>query len=175
MVWPARGPVRAVCAARGERGWHPHRSPGEGCRCGIYAAKRLEQLPREAYVVTAATAVVGSVAVWGKVIDHERGYRVEFAYPDRIRLVCAGCLCLFTERVPGGVVRFADGLLAPICAEHLPVMWLDPNGPPLAGAPLDAGLIQEELLATYAVDLLSLATLNRARLRAKAKHEASSS
>jgi hypothetical protein len=28
-----------------------------------------------------STMILGSIALWGKVIEHERGYRGEFAYP----------------------------------------------------------------------------------------------
>lgn len=98
--------------------------------------------------MTAATAVVGSVALWGTVIEHTRGYRVEFAYPDRIRLVCAGCLYLFRgAAVPDRVVPLEDGRFAPVCAEHQGVV-------DAAGAPFDVEPLQQELLATYAVPLL---------------------
>ena len=39
-----------------------------------------------------AVSAVGTVALWGRVIEHERGWRAEFAYPDRLTLVCVVCL-----------------------------------------------------------------------------------
>jgi hypothetical protein len=58
--------------------------PVEGCRCGFYAALRLEdaQWPSGLYAY-------GIVALWGKVIEHEGGYRAQYAYP-----ACVGVVCL---------------------------------------------------------------------------------
>ena len=39
-----------------------------------------------------AVSAVGTVALWGRVIEHERGWRAEYAYPDRLTLVCVVCL-----------------------------------------------------------------------------------
>jgi len=35
--------------------------------------------------------VIGTVALWGGVIEHELGYRAEFGYPQRLRLICPEC------------------------------------------------------------------------------------
>lgn len=53
----------------------PHRVPGETCSCGFYAMKSLDALrePNEVNVI------FGKIAVAGKVIDHEFGYRAELA------------------------------------------------------------------------------------------------
>lgn len=53
----------------------PHRVPGETFSCGFYAMKSLDALrePNEVNVI------FGKIAVAGKVIDHEFGYRAELA------------------------------------------------------------------------------------------------
>lgn len=36
--------------------------------------------------------VVGKVALWGNIIEHEEGFRAQFAYPRSLEeVVCAGC------------------------------------------------------------------------------------
>jgi hypothetical protein len=53
----------------------PHRVPGETCSCGFYAMKSLDAL-REP---TEVNVILGKIAMAGKVIDHEFGYRAELA------------------------------------------------------------------------------------------------
>lgn len=68
--WEPRHPLRARCQKE------PHGAPVWECTCGIYAAKEqsLEELHDFA-------PVIGRVALWGKVIEHEQGVRGEYAYP----------------------------------------------------------------------------------------------
>ena len=63
-----------------------HRTPGEGCTCGIYAARNLRHL-RGQLLLGLTPMVVGEVAMWGKVIPGQHGYRAEFAYPKRLRII----------------------------------------------------------------------------------------
>jgi CheY-like chemotaxis protein len=96
--------------------------------------------------------VIGSVALWGQVIEHDYGYRAEHAYPDRIRLACVPCLRAGGEgRAEVVLGRSCDALgglqLAPACSEHAHEVS------PVALA-VSARAVQTELLSTYAVDLL---------------------
>jgi hypothetical protein len=143
-VWPAARPTRAVCA-RGRR----HRVPDVGCRCGLHALRDTGSLRR-----TRDPAVVGTVALWGRIVEHEYGYRAEWAYPQRLRLICR--LCFWQWGVTGSaepsiVVRRRGGELVPLCAEHVEVSrrygFAVPNGP-------DAGDIERALLDLYGVDVL---------------------
>jgi hypothetical protein len=100
--------------------------------------------------------VIGTVAIWGRVIEHLHGFRGAAAYPQRLQLVCPRCLW---ERGPAKarpdrVVRAGRDRLVPLCDEHL------------ANA-VDAGLvrpravvgawdIEAALIGEYAVDLLRL-------------------
>lgn len=66
-------------------------APAERCRCGIYAFRDPEHLllhvqgwysdPHLFAATTIERVVLGAVALWGTVIEHERGYRAEYAYP----------------------------------------------------------------------------------------------
>ena len=69
--WPARRPFVASCASR------EHTPPGERCRCGLYAVgdpRVLEWGPSDA-------EVLGGVALWGQVVEGDRGWRASHAYP----------------------------------------------------------------------------------------------
>jgi hypothetical protein len=54
-------------------------APLEGCTCGLYAAKELEDVLALAETLGETTAVVGRVELAGKVIEHDHGYRAELA------------------------------------------------------------------------------------------------
>lgn len=74
--------------------------PDRTCECGIYALKNLDdakkyydglsRTPRFFRTPTglvenafpAHPIITGRLALWGKVIEHERGYRAQYAYPE---------------------------------------------------------------------------------------------
>jgi hypothetical protein len=53
------------------------------CTCGVYAAKTIEHLRQCGYK---KFGVHGEVYLWGKVVEHERGWRAQFAYPKTLLL-----------------------------------------------------------------------------------------
>lgn len=53
-----------------------HDAPAAECRCGYYAARNLEDIQTAGH-----TYAFGIVALWGRVEEHEGGYRAEYAYP----------------------------------------------------------------------------------------------
>ncbi len=85
----------------------PHPAPAEGCTCGLYAARTLEDL-RGQMLFGLSRMVVGQVSLWGKVVPGQHGYRAEFAYPHR--------LCVFD-----GSVRRDAGVLDALSAYGVPV------------------------------------------------------
>jgi hypothetical protein len=52
--------------------------PYFSCTCGVYAAKTIGHLNQCGYK---RFGVHGEVYLWGTVVEHERGWRAEFAYP----------------------------------------------------------------------------------------------
>jgi hypothetical protein len=56
------------------------------CSCGIYAMKNEERLVEWWWLCEPAVCY-GIVRLWGRIIEHEDGYRAEYAYPGE--LVCA--------------------------------------------------------------------------------------
>lgn len=142
--WPTLRPARAGCAKR-----RRHRSPDPSCTCGLYATRSLGDLPW-----ARGPGVLGRVAVWGRVIEHELGYRAEHGYPQRLRLLCSICCWLpGATRLgsPTMVVRHRGGRLVPLCAPHLDLA----RG---VGYPahhvMDAAPVERALLDAYAVDPL---------------------
>jgi hypothetical protein len=95
--WPPRERLEAICAHRPRYGLlarllriDPHEAPEEGCECGIYAARTpdlaLPYLGRQALVRWSGSPLIGRVALWGRVIECERGWRGTFAYPTHLYL-----------------------------------------------------------------------------------------
>jgi hypothetical protein len=81
--WPPLKRYEAECRLRAKHG----DVPAAGCHCGIYAARDLETLGRLATPNLRAPLVVGKVALWGRIIPAELGYRAQFGYPKRLWLV----------------------------------------------------------------------------------------
>ncbi len=89
--WFAHQRMSAVCraAASGSiaglsKATHgPDELPYFGCTCGVYAAKTMDHLHQCGY---GKFGVHGEVYLWGKVVEHERGWRAQFAYPKTLLL-----------------------------------------------------------------------------------------
>jgi hypothetical protein len=153
-VWVPRQPLRARCAVAPFLVFFrpPHEAPDPGCRCGIYAARSVEafERPRPAWP---PPPVVGTVSLWGRVVEHERGWRAAFAYPDRLRLVCA--MCAWFEPGPGTPVIVHEflGRLYALCERHRGGIEV-PDTRRSSPTGLDPAALQARLLDAYAVDLL---------------------
>jgi hypothetical protein len=89
-VWPAGRALTADCLRTQRvltllRRRRPHGAPDAQCECGIYAAG-LEHAGL--YLADApwrgVAPVLGKVALWGTVVECERGFRASHAYPTRI-------------------------------------------------------------------------------------------
>jgi hypothetical protein len=139
--WPAGRPAAASCAIPGRR----HRPAKKDCRCGLYAVSSREQLLGQ----MRGLSVVGTVSIWGRVIEHAAGYRAEFAYPQRVRLVCAVLGCRERWVMPHRVVRGAE-ILA-VCSNH------DDSIGPVASSVAE---VQQQLLDEYGIDLLPRETFD---------------
>lgn len=98
--------------------------------------------------------MLGTVALWGRIVEHEHGFRAALAYPQRLRLLCYLCFTLWGRNGPGDcevVVRHRGGRMVPLCEPHLELSRR--YGYRVPGI-LSAHAIESELLATYAVDPL---------------------
>jgi hypothetical protein len=150
-AWQPRVAIHATCSGAHTREYmvyNPelakfHRSPEPGCTCGVHAIKDPARLARSGRTA----AVVGRVAMWGRVIEHTKGYRAEFAYPSRLRLVCSWCL--WYGRLPAAPDRVFErgGELRPACEGHA-------GRPAAVGTRLDVHRVQQELLDVYGIEVL---------------------
>ena len=88
---------REKIEVRCEQEDHSEQSPHLTCKCGIYAYKEkpilLGEIRSEIRItyrhplappVSGLKLVYGEINLWGKVIEHENGYRAQFGYPKRL-------------------------------------------------------------------------------------------
>lgn len=145
--WPVREPNHASCALRRRHAGIPEID----CSCGLYGTDRDEVLRR-----TRSPAVLGRVALWGRIVEHALGYRAEYAYPQRLRLVCFVCFWRRGAKAAtcDVVVRRRGGRLVPLCGPDLELAAR--YGYPVRDR-LPAFDVERTLLATYAVDRLAAA------------------
>ncbi|HYX12639.1 MAG TPA: hypothetical protein VE817_11660 [Candidatus Acidoferrum sp.] len=134
-VWTPRAPHAASCP----KGRTP--TPQRRCRCGVYAAVSPEAL---AELRALPGGVVGEVSLWGRVIEHGRGFRAGVGYPARLGLVCAAC------QAEGSATR-ADAIQRVAVAGRTRLIpWCTHHAPPTADTP--ARPVESSLLSVYAVD-----------------------
>ena len=150
--WQPMRPNRARCRSHFGR-----QLPNLGCGCGFYAVSHLQRLP--VAVAGFSIGAVGSVAMWGRVVEHTAGYRGQLAYPDRIRLVCGRCLVARRDGVPTRIEHSDDKSLVPVCDAHATEGHSSVEG-------MSPAELEQEVLSAYAVDVLPLETMHRAGLQA---------
>jgi hypothetical protein len=153
-AWPYLHPIEARCSVPRmlTRGLTRHEAPDLQCRCGIYAGCSLAVVARSRPAWPPAP-VIGRVALWGRIIEHEGGWRGRFAYPDRLRLVCI--VCAWMEPGTGEPIvvhRFGERLYT-LCPVHERGVQLQ-DGRRTRPTGIDPRGLRDRLLDAYAVDLL---------------------
>ena len=86
--WFPGRPLTAVCRAAtrrtgftlSEADGYAHFAPQSDCTCGIYAINRVHHLVRTGY------GIPGEVYLWGTVVEHQFGWRAQYAYPKNLFL-----------------------------------------------------------------------------------------
>jgi hypothetical protein len=117
VVWPVGEPLVAEClhARRSSlRPWRTeqavHDVPFESCRCGIYAIDdplRLGSYLDGAYPGRIAMhRVIGRVALWGTVVESDRGWRASYAYPAHLYVPLLAGEPRSTAAVAGGLAAY---------------------------------------------------------------------
>ena len=87
-LWEPRRATAAVCS---DFETH-HEAPWPDHECGVWALKRPESARRRmvAYMQTQGGSpvgwAIGPVSLWGRLIEHEKGYRAQYAYPYALTL-----------------------------------------------------------------------------------------
>jgi hypothetical protein len=83
-------PLSRLASSRFWPGADRHVVPAPECRCGIYASSSVDTAASYLYLYDDIRQphlycrAIGSVSIWGSVIEGERGWRGSFAYPERI-------------------------------------------------------------------------------------------
>lgn len=96
--WTAKKAVRAKCSSGSPKG---HPSPSKDCTCGYWSFHSIELLTEALQPYIGSAIVLGTVDLWGRVIECENGYRSEYAYPKELWLLGEGLEFLsYTYGVP---------------------------------------------------------------------------
>jgi len=142
--WRPMEPAEAACKHA-----RLHGAPNVDCSCGLHGTHDVEILRR-----TRCPAVLGRVAFWGRVIEHELGYRAHFGYPQRLALVCQFCFWLWGPHGtrPAIVGWLQRDELIPFCWPHLEQAQRYGMEPRRL---LSADEVDLRLRETYAVDMLA--------------------
>ena len=123
--------------------------PSLECSCGLHATHGLDALRH-----SRDPAVLGTVAMWGRIVEHTAGYRAELAYPQRLRLICFVC---FWRGGAEPSLGLRGGRAAPRGTARA-ALWLDLDLCGRYGYPVDrlvpASQVEQALLSDYAVDIL---------------------
>jgi hypothetical protein len=90
-LWSPGTPLAAGCRAASHRitvghaeaRHDAHEPPQTDCTCGIYASKSREHLRTTGYE---RYGICGEIYMWGTVVEHELGWRAQFAYPKNLYL-----------------------------------------------------------------------------------------
>lgn len=86
-LWMPGQPLSAACrtlAGRAEDGLAVHDAPQMNCTCGVYAAKSLDCLRALGYMRYGS--IYGELYLWGTVVEHQLGWRAQYAYPKNFTL-----------------------------------------------------------------------------------------
>jgi hypothetical protein len=86
--WPVGLPLEARCHAHRLRlrRRSRHTAPAAACTCGIYAVPFdfIPKLAVDGGLPPGRSLVIGTVSLWGEVVECERGWRAALAYPTHL-------------------------------------------------------------------------------------------
>lgn len=92
-VWEPKKATPSGCDKSSDPLWFmpnpapPHLAPHKNCACGYWSFKSLDMLTRALSSYVDSVDVIGSVEIWGRVIECENGFRSEYAYPKELWLL----------------------------------------------------------------------------------------
>lgn len=82
VVWPNREELKAECQREILARLPGHVAPNQTHGCGIYSVKTSEDALLWALANrNGPVRVIGEVKIWGRILQYERGYISEYAYP----------------------------------------------------------------------------------------------
>lgn len=76
--WPARARLDAACGLDRD-----HAAPLVGCECGIWAFRARERAYAALldYANGPMPLALGRVHLWGRIVEHDHGWRCQYGYP----------------------------------------------------------------------------------------------
>lgn len=83
--WEPRETMAAFCSRHPDKDRHP--LPVLNCGCGLYSAKsrnHLLSMGYQAYDADSRPVVIGSVNLWGRIVEGTQGWRAEYGYPREL-------------------------------------------------------------------------------------------
>jgi len=91
-AWEPKKKVEAACIMSGRptvSGTGDHPAPQKDCTCGFWAFKNVDMLPGAVagQCNDSQITVMGSVDLWGRVVETENGFRAQYAYPKELWLL----------------------------------------------------------------------------------------
>ena len=126
-----RAAARGTIVGRAEAVNNAHESPHSDCTCGVYAAKNIEHLRQSGYE---GRGIQGEVYLWGTVVEHERGWRSQYAYPKSLFLPPDAIPFTLTEIDARLKTLIAFGTDIFIVGDHESIrFWKDGSGFDAAG------------------------------------------
>lgn len=132
--WPADRTMTAVCTRSlttfaayraGRDTIHDEAAPVVDCTCGVYARATPARVMREYQgQAVMGEAVIGRVRLWGRVIEHEDGYRAEHA---RVGMILPLWPAEMDDRMRALAARYGatvdDTEAERLVAEHAPQLF----------------------------------------------------
>lgn len=114
-LWPPGDEFAAECRRRSILPWRRtsarHGAPAQECVCGVYASADLSAavhyLTTPCWEGDGLLRVVGRVALWGGVVEHDRGWRAARAYPETLYVPHRAHLSGLAEEVADGLADYA--------------------------------------------------------------------
>ena len=86
-IWEPKQAVRSICTSKTKLKPDEHEAPARGCNCGYWSFRSLDLLKKALGPYSGSIQVLGTVEIWGKVVECENGYRSEYAYPKELWLL----------------------------------------------------------------------------------------
>ena len=126
--WRPRARQDARCTSEAK-----HEAPHVACSCGIWALRTREQAVAAARNYGSGKAMaIGEIALWGRIVECEDGWRGQYAYPQRVEVLgAAHSLAAELARLYGVPVEPAPALKRPALVSFTFSVQLPPLKLPL--------------------------------------------
>ena len=81
-IWPVGEAAVARCLNSEGAPSRAHMAPYKTHECGLYATNNIDRFAM--YIGVSYEVAMGTARIWGRVIEHEMGFRGSHGYPDRL-------------------------------------------------------------------------------------------